>query len=169
MNTEFIALIANLALALSFIVGLIFGIVQVQTAARDRKERLTLETLRNYQTHEFAELIFRVNAYSFPATLEEWRKLPAEDQVMLLQFTQQMESLGLLVAEKFINIELVDKTLGSFVTNSWDKFKTVITDMRKKLPDPYLSEYFQWLSEQLSERMNTRPRKPFHEAGIKPK
>jgi hypothetical protein len=30
-----IALIANLALALSFIVGLIFGIAQVQAAARD--------------------------------------------------------------------------------------------------------------------------------------
>ena len=63
MNTEFIALIANLALALSFIVGLIFGIVQVQSVARDRKERLTLETLRNYQTHEFAELIFKINNF----------------------------------------------------------------------------------------------------------
>jgi hypothetical protein len=164
MTNEIIALLANLALALSFIVGLVFGIAQVKAAARDRKERFTLETLRNFQTHEFAELMFNINAYNIPSTLEEWRKLPANDQVMFLHFTQEMESLGILVAERFINIELVDKTLGSFVTNSWDKLKTVISDMREKLPDPFLSEYFQWLSERLNERMKMNPRKPFHES-----
>jgi hypothetical protein len=162
MTNDVIGVIANLALALSFIVGLIFGIAQVKAAARDRKERLTLETLRNFQTHEFAELLFRINAYNIPSTFEGWRKLPDNDQIMFLQFTQEMESLGILVAEKFINIDLVDKTLGSFVTTSWDKFKIVILDIRVKQPDPYLSEYFQWLAECLDERMRMNPRKPFH-------
>ena len=163
MTNEIIALIANLALALSFIVGLVFGIAQVRAAARDRKERLTLETIRNYQSHEFAELMFKINLYTIPPTFEEWRKLPANDQIMFLQFTQEMESLGILVEERFINIELVDKTLGSFVTSSWDKFKTVILDIRKKQSDPFLSEYFQWLAERLNERIKLNPRKPFHE------
>jgi len=165
MTNEIIALIANLALALSFVVGLVFGIAQVKAAARDRKERLTLETLRNFQTREFAELMFNINAYNIPPTFEEWRKLPASDQIMFLQFTQEMESLGLLVAEQFINIGLVDKTLGTFVTNSWDKFKKVILDIRGKQTDPFLCEYFQWLAERLNERMQLNPRKPFHETG----
>jgi hypothetical protein len=163
MTKETIELLANLALALSFIVGLVFGIAQVKAAARDRKERLTLETLRNYQSPEFAELMFKINAAKIPLTREEWRKLPDSDQITFLQFTQQMESLGLLVAERYINIDLVDKTLGSFVTNSWDKFKPAISDMRRKLPDPFLCEYFQWLAERLNERMEMYPRKPFHE------
>ena len=163
MSTEPISLLANLAIALSFVVGLIFGIAQVKASARDRKERLTLETLRNFQTHEFAELMFKINGYKIGSTLEEWRRLPEEDQIMFLEFTQQMESLGILVAEKFIDIQLVDKTLGTFVTNTWDKIKPAIFDMRKKLPDPFLSEYFQWLSENLEERMKKDPRKPFHE------
>jgi uncharacterized membrane protein affecting hemolysin expression len=45
--TEIITVIANIALALSFIVALVFGIAQVKISARDRKERFTLETLRN--------------------------------------------------------------------------------------------------------------------------
>ena len=163
MTNELIGMIANLALALSFIVGLLFGIAQVKAAARDRKERLTLDTLRNFQTHEFAELMFNISRYDIPPTLEEWRKLPAGDQVMFLQFTQEMESLGILVAERFIDITLVDKTLGSFVTTSWDKLKKVILDMRAKLPDLFLCEYFQWLEERLDERMQKNPRKPFHE------
>ena len=48
MISDLVGLIANIALALSFVIGLIFGIAQVRAAARDRRERLTLETLRNF-------------------------------------------------------------------------------------------------------------------------
>ncbi|WP_259067022.1 hypothetical protein HDF24_20355 [Mucilaginibacter sp. X4EP1] len=167
MNNEIINLVANIALALTFIVGLVFGVIQIKNTNRDRKERFTIETLKNFQTHQFAEMIFRINNYSIPSTLEEWRKIPDRDQIMFLQFTQEMESLGILVAEKFINIELVDKTLGSFVTASWEKLAAVIEDMREKLPDPFLSEYFQSLAESLRERMQSHPRKPFHEVAGK--
>ncbi len=40
MSGELIALIANLALTLSFIVAVIAGIAQVKAANRDRRERL---------------------------------------------------------------------------------------------------------------------------------
>ncbi len=95
---------------------------------------------------------------------EEMRALSAKEQVMFIQFAQQMESLGILVAEKLINIDLVDKTLGSFVTTSWKKYRTVFTDIRERTPDPFLGEYFQWLAERIDERMKQNPRKPFHEA-----
>ena len=45
-TSDIVAVTANLALTLSLIVAVIFGIVQVQLARHDRKERLTLETLR---------------------------------------------------------------------------------------------------------------------------
>jgi hypothetical protein len=70
--------------------------------------------------------------------------------------------LGILVAEKFINIELVDKILGSFVTTSWENLKMVMLDIREKRSDPFLCEYFQWLAERLTERMEMKPRQPFH-------
>lgn len=75
-----------------------------------------------------------------------------------------MESPGILVAEKLINIDLVDKTSGSFVITSWEKYRTVFTDIREKAPDPFPGEYFQWLAERIDKRMKRNPRKPFHEA-----
>jgi len=162
MNKEAVELIANLALTLSFVVGLIFGIAQVKAAARDRKERFTLEALHNFQTREFVELMSAIHNFNAPATFADWLKLPVKEQVLLLQFVQKMESLGILVAEGYINFDLVDKTLGSFVTLSWDKFKNMIADMREKQPDPYLSEYFQWLAEHLKDRMEKYPRIPFY-------
>jgi len=164
MNTELIALLANLALSLSFVVGLIFGIVQVRVAARDRRERLTLETLHNFQTREFAELIHYVTSHkNIPAHTHQLRALPAHEQTIFIQLAQQMESLGLLVAEKFINLNLVDKTLGSFVSTAWEKYKPLIVEMRSTQSDPFLAEYFQWLAQRIDERMEMNPRKPFHE------
>jgi hypothetical protein len=167
MTSDTIALVANLALTLSFIVGLVFGIAQVRAAARDRRERLTLETLRNFQTHEFAALIHFMSSRNMPATQEAFRAHPTEDQVMYIQFGQEMESLGILVAERLINIDLVDKTLGSLVVTAWEKYKTVFQDIREKQPDPFLGEYFQWLAEQIDKRMQTNPRKPFSESNTR--
>jgi hypothetical protein len=84
---------------------------------------------------------------------------------MFIQFAQIMESLGQLVYDKYINLDLVDKTLGSFVTTSWEKYKTMFFDIREKAPDPYLGEYFQWLAERIEERMRENPRKPFYKTG----
>jgi len=163
---DIVTLIANVALALSFIIALIFGIAQVNTANRDRRERLTIETLRNFQTREFAELILFVNSHSMPSNSKEMNALPLKEQIYIIQFGQQMESLGMLVAERLINIDLVDKTLGSFVTLTWEKYKSLFSDIREKQPDPFLGEYFQWLAERIDERMQKNPRKPFYEKGL---
>ena len=163
--TELISVIANLALALSFVVGLIFGIAQVRAAARDRRERLTLEALRNFQTREFTELMHYVSYRDLPTGAEQWRAQPVADQVILTQFAQEMEHLGILVAEGYIDLDLVDKTLGSLVTTAWGKYKVTILDLRVKLPDPFLAEYFQWLAERIDERMKNHPRKPFYLKG----
>ncbi|MFL5788749.1 MAG: hypothetical protein ACJ748_11895 [Flavisolibacter sp.] len=166
MSSDTISLVANLALTLSFIVALIFGVAQVKTASRDRRERLTLETLRNYQTREFAELIQYVTNKTMPANTKEFRALSADEQVMFIQFGQEMESLGILVAERLINIDLVDKTLGSLVTTTWEKYKTLFLDMREHQPDPFLGEYFQWLAERIDKRMKEQPREPFYKSKV---
>jgi hypothetical protein len=159
---DIITMAANLALALSLIVALIFGIAQVKAAARDRRERFTLETLRNFQTREFAELINYVANRNTPSSRKEMGTLPVNEQIIFIQLAQQMESLGLLVAEKFIDIDLVDKTLGSFVTTSWQKYKKMFLAIREE--DPFIGEYFQWLAEKIDARMRENPRKPFYQA-----
>ncbi len=72
--TDIITLLANISLALTFVVGLIFGIAQVRAAARDRRERLTLETLRALLTRECAELMSFINSSRFIRTNEAGRR-----------------------------------------------------------------------------------------------
>ncbi len=165
MTNETITNIANLALTLSFIVSLLFGIAQVNAAKRDRRERLTLEVLRQFQTREFVELLDYISTHDLPLNRAGLSKLPPAERIILIQFGQQMESVGMLVAEGLINIDIVDKTLGSFVTTAWEKSKPMFMDIRENQPDPFLGEYYQWLAEGIDERMKKNPRKPFHERG----
>jgi hypothetical protein len=164
-TNDLISLLANIALALSFIVGLIFGIAQVRAASRDRKERLTLEALNNYQTREFAELMQYINAHDLPASAEELRALPVNEQVIFIQLAQQMETLGILVADRYINLDLVDKVLGSFVFTTWEKYKNMVFSIRES--DPFVSEYFQWLAEKIDERLKNDPREPFYKKKLR--
>src|SRR5437868_12032810 len=164
MSAEFISILANLALTLSLIVAVIFGIAQINAVKKDRHERLTLETLRNFQSREFAEIILFITTAQFPKTQQEWLAWSKDDRVVFIQLSQQMESLGILLADGLIDINLVDKTLGSFVTSSWEKYQPLILELREKNPDPYLAEYFQWMAEQIDRRMKENPRKPFFQS-----
>jgi hypothetical protein len=160
MVTDLITVLANIALALSFVVALVFGIVQVRAAERDRRERLTIDTLRAFQTREFAEFINFYRKGTFPKNQGDLDAMPEREQVMYLQFAQQMESLGILVAENIIDLDLVDKTLGDFVATTWKNYAPRFIDARKN--DPYLGEYFQWLAERTTEYSKKNPREPFY-------
>ena len=54
---------------------------------------------------------------------------------------------------------------GEFVTADAAELALAQGVMRVEQPDPYLSEYFQWLADLIKKRMKECPRKPFHESG----
>jgi hypothetical protein len=164
MSADLIGNIANISLALSLLVGLIFGIGQARAAARDRRERLTLETLTFFGSREFAELLQYLETHEMPKTRAELRALPLNEQVLFIQFSMLMENLGILVAEKMVNLDLVDETLGSFVVTTWAKLKPIALNSRKEDNDGSMSEYFQWLAETIDARMKANPRPPAYEA-----
>ena len=163
MNYNTVSIIADISLALSFIVALVFGIFQVRDAARDRKECRTIEALRNFQSREFAELSGKLSYHKVPTSFKEFQQLSLPEQAKFIQFGQEMESLGILVADQLIEIDLVDKTLGSFVTTAWQKYKLIFEEIRIKHSDPFLGEYFQWLAEYIDDRSKKNPRRPFYE------
>lgn len=164
-DVEAIATVAgNFAIALSFVVALSFGIAQVKAAARDRRERLTLETIRSFQTREFASHLHYLRSHELPATPEGLYALPEEEQISFIHFAQEMEMLGLLVFDGTIEIDLVERTLGSFVSYAWGKYSPMFVTMRVANNDPFLAEYFQWLAARLDERMRDAPRAPAYAA-----
>ena len=159
-----VATLANIAIALSVFVAVFFGVVQARGSAKERRERLTLQVVRGLQTREFAAHMHSIRLVPPPPTTEEWDALPMETRVTLLAFSQEMEMLGLLVFDATIDIDLVERTLGSFVVDAWARYKPGFESLRVSLSDPYLGEYFQWLAQRVDARMAEHPRRPAYES-----
>ena len=159
MSTESVAsVIGDAAIALSFLAALGFGMSQLRTAARDRRERLTVATVQAFQTREMAVHFQRLRFRDMPSTGHELDLLPADEQVSIIHYAQQMEMLGLMVYDGMIELALVERTLGDYVAYSWEKYKPFTYDRRKD--DPYLNEYFEWLANRLDAYMRSNPRTP---------
>ena len=79
---DMISAVANVAIALTFVAALVFGIAQVRAAARDRRERLTLEALHTFQTREFAGLMPRLapGLHELPVGIELGDSVVADDR-----------------------------------------------------------------------------------------
>jgi len=154
--------VANVVLAGAAVVALVFGMLQVLVAVRDRRERLTIEVIRSVQTPEFTAHIMEFRDNPPPPSASEWQNLPADVRRSHVHFLQQMEMLGLLAYDGKIDLELVERTLGDFVARTWRRFQPILEEMRGSLDDPYLAEYFQWLAQRIDERMRTQPRVPAH-------
>jgi hypothetical protein len=68
-------------------------LLKLKELKRDRRERLTIDALKNLQSKEFAELIHYITTANFPNGYEQWQKLPKDDRVSFIQLMQQMEAL----------------------------------------------------------------------------
>ena len=158
-----VTLVSDVSLTLTLIVTAIFGIAELRASERERRERFALDYLATFQSRDFAELLQYVTSKGIPTTVKDLRELPENEQVIFIQLSQQMESLGLLVASKLISIGLIDRTLGSYVTLTWKKYETLFKVIREH--DPYQGEYFQWLSDQLEKNQRDNPRQPFYLQG----
>jgi hypothetical protein len=159
MSTESAAAITgDIAIALSFLAALGFGIGQVRSANRDRRERVTVATVRGMQTREMAAHFQWLGSFDMPSTFSAMRALPADEQVSIIHYAQQMEMLGLMVYDGMIELALVERTLGDYVAFSWEKYKSFTYDRRNE--DPYLNEYFEWLAKRLDDYMRSNPRTP---------
>ena len=156
--------LANIAIAASAVVALIFGILQVLAAVRDRRERLTIEVIRGFQSREFSQQVLDLRANPPPETAKAWLALPEATRVTQMHFLQEMEMLGLLVYDGTIDLNLVERTLGSYVTGMWKRFEPGVLELRTSLPDPYMAEYFQYLAIRIERLMSETPRRPAYEA-----
>jgi hypothetical protein len=156
-------LLSDISLTLSVIVAIIFGIFEARSSNRERRENFAVDYLGTFRSREFAELIQYVTSNDMPVSSKKLHALSQNDQVIFIQLSQQMESLGLLVSGEFISINLIDRTLGSYVTVAWKKYESLFLELRKD--DPFQGEYFQWLSDQLERNLLKNPRLPFYLQG----
>lgn len=142
--------LANVATATAVVTGLIFGIVEIRHARREREERAAYEVVHAIMTPEWIRsivLVQSINEHIAPEELEGDRKLvDAAHSVGII-----LEALGYAVFKGIVPLRVADELVGGSVRVAWRKMRGYVEFERARSGSQKSWEWFQWLAERLEE------------------
>ena len=149
MSTLALGSIANIASAVSVLVAMGLGFLQIRQMRKTRALFTSGELVHTIQTPEFS------NAVRLVMTLPDRADpaLIAEDPEMLgavLSLSHTYESLGVLVFHRIVPLHLVDDLMGGYIRGSWVKLQPFVEYQRAAVGIFY-GEWMQWLAERMIE------------------
>ena len=142
-------MLANVASAVSVVVAVGFGALQIHQMRRTRALFTSAELVRTIQTPEFANsvrLVLTLPNRADPALIRE----NAEMARAVLTLSHVYESLGVLVYHRIIHLHLVDDLMGGYVRESWTKIGPYVLSRREEI-GVYYGEWMQWLAERMAD------------------
>ena len=143
--------IAEIFGALLVIIGVLFALIEIRHLRQQRQETAAMEIMRAFQSPDFTKALRLVMDFEqeCSACRDESISQELQDAAMLVSTT--LESIGLMVYQRIVLFGLVQQLMGGTIQASWRALRPHTELLREKLCRPSIHEWFQWLSERLSE------------------
>lgn len=126
-------------------VGMYFTYKRLSQVNRDTHIKISLETMKSYQTKDFSEGIMLIPELKQPKSFNEMRnQLNVEQCNAIHMLLTTWESLGCLIYRGEIDALLVKQLYSGPIILTWEKLHEAILDIRKVIPTYY--EWFEWLA-----------------------
>ncbi len=148
-------ILADLVLPLIETVAIVFGVlfaaVQLRQFRMTRHHEAISELVRSFQTPEFIHAMATV--YRMDADLRPRDVLAnAELTGQIHLFGQTVETIGVLVHRRHVPLDIVDDIYGDVLILCWQKLKPHVDSNRRVENNPAAFEWFEWLTDRLTER-----------------
>jgi hypothetical protein len=147
---------ANIGLIITLIITLVFNILNFRQAERVRRQRATLEHLNIFQSETFARMEALFNKLPDNLDLSQLGKLDSDSMTALQFIGRHLESLGIAVSLRLLDIEVVERSLGDNVILYWKKIQPLATEMRKSTTTQDFAKWTEWLSNKIESNQNKR-------------
>ena len=140
--------IANLATALTVLIAVIFGIVEMRRARRDREERAAFTAVQAILTPEWMRSMLVVHNLPDNASA---RAIEADPRVVdaVSAVGIILEGLGYSVYARIVPLRVVGDLMGGTVRLAWRKLQPFIEEERRRSGSRKTFEWFEWLAKQL--------------------
>jgi hypothetical protein len=135
---------------ISLVVGAAVAVYQLLQLRKGRQEQAALQVITSLQTQEFRDAFNLVNELPLGATAEMVRAQGPATEAAVGTVMMTFETLGVMVHNRIVPIELVDQVIGGFLRESWRRLETYVTWKRQALGYVRWGEWYQWLYEHLS-------------------
>ncbi len=123
---------------------------QLVAHRRDRAEANALQVLTRLQSPEFLRSYATVWTLPLDATAEDVRSAGPEMESAVATVMMTFESIGVMVHNRLVPIELVDQVIGGFLRESWRRTSTYWLTRRAEQGTRRMAEWYQWLAEHLA-------------------
>jgi hypothetical protein len=158
-----ISTLANLINAIAVTAGVIFAAPQIHEFRRQRQRQSMYTLVQTFQGAEFAKALHRI--IDLPDNLDREAiraKVGPEGEDAIYFVTTTWETIGVLVFQKKLTLDLVDDFFSGPIIISWRKLARYLEEVRKDRHRDTLFEWYQWLAERMMERESKGPAVPAH-------
>src|SRR5215510_5855381 len=143
-------LVLSLISTTALVVGGVFAGYQVRNATRARAREAQLLFVRSYQTPDFMRALDCVIELPDGLSKYDLEQRGPETMERVGFWLGSMESIGVLVHNGEISLDMAADFFSGPIIVSWRKLEQYVTERRRELGRGTMHEYFQWLAERLT-------------------
>lgn len=125
-----------------------FALFQIRQAHRLRADQAAIEMIRSLQGPEVIDEMYEFLNHP-DLTPAEIRANPQLVRAALHAIFV-LETLGVMVHERVLRLDVLDRMFGGFIRNIWQKLKPWVEDERQRTGIVNHAEWVEWLSDQLA-------------------
>lgn len=149
--------------AVVVVVGLGFGVIQMQHYRQQRRETAAIELLRSFHNPEFSRSLRAVLALPKGVCKSDLGTCSDGQQDAIMVVVLTFESIGVMVFRGIVPLKMVNELLGGVCVEAWRRLYQYMQDSRAETERKTMSEWFQWLAERLDEHHERYGRPPAYE------
>lgn len=149
--------------AIVVVVGLGFGVIQMQHYRQQRRETAAIELLRSFHNPEFSRSLRAVLALPKGVCKSDLGACSDGQQDAIMVVVLTFESIGVMVFRGIVPLKMVNELLGGVCVEAWRRLYQYMQDSRAETERKTMSEWFQWLAERLDEHHKRYGRLPAYE------
>jgi len=124
--------------ATSVVVGVIFAVLQLRNAMKQRRTEILMNLYSNFGSAEFANALKRIRTSNYKDYHDYVRKYGVAE---LYQVGSVFEGLGFLMHRKLVDRDLASLFSSSESLITWEKIKHMVEDARKQVSQRKPGEY----------------------------
>jgi hypothetical protein len=157
MDLDRLSNIAEIVGAIVVVGGIGFAAVELLHYRRQRLELATIELGRSFESPEFARALRQVLSLPAGLTGKEVSARGPELEDAALLVTLMIESTGVMVRHKVVDIQIVWEMMGGVVMSSWERLSGWVADIRATQGSQKFAEWFEWLDAELRRKYAPGP------------
>jgi len=153
-------LIIEIISSILIVLGVGVGLMELHQYHLARKREAATLLLNAYQSREFfagLTRIFNLKEGLDKAAVDEAFK---NDLELLYLVMSTWESIGILLYNGEISIDMIDKSHSGPILNTWLKLEGYIREVRDEMDRYTMFEWFEWLVDRMKEREEAEGRVP---------